>query len=317
MKWARPQPLARGLPVRFNECKYARSVNYMYTCFHLYLLNPSCSTCSEQTATFLWIYVMWPCFLWAIGQFIEKLPKWTPTVKNTSHSVQPAVWAMLNGELWKLALFSSYYLATWTTDLLNVSSTVVLTDHPSDPLAEVELQHGDHATEAFGQRLAVLQQNSCVCEDAPGPLGRRGFHRVAIFSFIRRCSGVFQIVWDKVFFGSKDKNFGILLRSLDNAFSSKAVSDIKQSDHRRWFGRCDGGMGVQKPGGEHRRSSTGERFQKLFCGLQLRVEPGIWPRQVVQNHVLHPKFHPSSSSLHPSLWRHFSWTENIGSHTRK
>lgn len=96
------------------------------------------------------------------------------------------------------------------TDLLKVSSTVVLADHPSGPLAEVEVEHGDHATEAFGQRLGALQQHSSVCEDAPGPQGWRGFHRVAMFAFRRRCSGGFQIRWDQVFFGFRDKNFGIL-----------------------------------------------------------------------------------------------------------
>lgn len=56
-----------------------------------------------------------------------------------------------------------------STDLFDVPprATVVLTNHPFDPLAKVESVNGHHAMEVFGQRLGALQRNLFLCEDAP------------------------------------------------------------------------------------------------------------------------------------------------------
>lgn len=72
---------------------------------------------------------------------------------------------------------------------------VVLTDHPSDPLAEVETVDGNHVTEPFGQRLRALQRDAFLCRDAPGPFDRRVCDGDAVSVFVRRRSGDRLSVW--------------------------------------------------------------------------------------------------------------------------
>lgn len=187
-----------------------------------------------------------------------------------------------------------------STDLFNVPErpTVVLTDHPLDPLMGVEPVSRHHVTEVPGQRLRALQHDLSVREDAPGASGRRVCDEEALSVFIGGQSddlschsgkerGSEDAVW-----GFREVVFGLLwiflrrsvpMQTFVRSFNKKSItsrflssvwrcvrSALRRSDDGSGSGRSDGQVAVcshGEPGGEGRSSPTGETFQKLLGPL--------------------------------------------------
>ena len=202
--------------------------------------------------------------------------------------------------------YSSHGSWSMSTDLLDVPErpTVVLTDHPLDPLTGVEPVSRHHVTEGLGQRLRSLQHHPSVHERAPGASGRRACDGEALFVFIRGQCDDLPGHWGKerggedAVGGFRDVVSGLLwiflrrfvpMQTLVRSFTKKSFnprflwwvwrcvrSVLRHSDGGSGSGGSDGQVAAWshgEPGGEGGRSPTGETFQKLLGLLQQGAEP--------------------------------------------
>lgn len=97
------------------------------------------------------------------------------------------------------------------TDLLDAARlpTVVLTNDPLGPLAQMEAVGGHRVVELFGQRAGALQYDLPLRKDAPGLFDGTLCEAILVFLwlFLRRQSGdpalwfIIRGQWEKVVWG--------------------------------------------------------------------------------------------------------------------